>query len=73
MYDGKAHTPRFVVKDENGSVIDPANYTYVYRATTMAGTGYVIVTFTNGYTGTCRGSFKIYLPATTETTVENVD
>ena len=73
MYDGTAHTPRFVVKDENGSVIDPSNYDYEYKENTQAGTGYVIVTFTNGYTGTCRGSFKIYLPATTETTVENVD
>ena len=73
MYDGKAHTPRFTVKDENGSVIDASKYDYEYKENTKAGTGYVIVTFKNGLAGTCQGSFKIYLPATTQTTVENVD
>ena len=73
MYDGKAHTPRFTVKDENGSVVDASKYDYEYKENTKAGTGYVIVTFKNGLAGTCQGSFKIYLPATTQTTVENVD
>ena len=71
--DGFAHTPRFVVKDENGALIDPSQYEYEYRENACAGTGYVLVTFKNGLAGTCQGSFKIYLPATTETTVENVD
>ena len=53
-------------------MIDPANYDYEYRENTNAGTGYVFVTFKGNYAGTCRGSFKIYLPATTTTTVANV-
>ena len=69
--DGFAHTPRFVVKDENGALIDPSQYEYEYRENACAGTGYVLVTFKNGLSGTCRGSFKIYLPATAQTTVEN--
>ena len=71
--NGTAQTPRFVVKNAaDGSVVDPANYDYEYRENTNAGTGYVLVTFKGDYTGTCRGVFKIYLPATTETTVANV-
>ena len=71
--NGKAQTPRFTVKNKaDGSVIDPANYDYEYRENTNAGTGYVIVTFKGDYEGTCRGFFKIYLPPTATTTVENV-
>ena len=71
--NGKAQMPRFVVKNAaDGSVVDPANYDYEYRENTNAGTGYVIVTFKGEYSGTCRVTFKIYLPATTATTVENV-
>ncbi len=69
--NGKAQTPRFTLKDKNGNVINPANYDYEYRENTKAGTGYVFVTLKGDYTGQCRGNFKIYLPATTETTVEN--
>jgi hypothetical protein len=71
--NGSAQTPRFVVKNAaDGTVIDPASFDYEYRENTNAGTGYVIVTFKGDYTGTCRGSFKIYLPATAETGVANV-
>ena len=71
--NGKAQTPRFTVKNSaDGSVVDPANYDYEYRENTNAGTGYVIVTFKGDYEGTCRGFFKIYLPPTATTTVENV-
>ncbi len=71
--NGKAQTPRFTVKNTaDGSVIDPVNYDYEYRENTKAGTGYVIVTFKGDYAGTCQGVFKIYLPATTATTVANV-
>ncbi len=71
--NGSAQTPRFTVKNSaDGSVVDPANYDYEYRENTDAGTGYVIVTFKGDYEGTCRGFFKIYLPPTTTTTVENV-
>ncbi len=71
--NGKAQTPRFTVKNKaDGSVIDPASYDYEYRENINAGTGYVIVTFKGDYSGECRGTFKIYLPATTTTTVVNV-
>lgn len=70
--NGKAQTPRFTVKDGSGNVISASNYDYVYKENTKAGTGYVIVTLKNGYSGTAQGAFKIYLPATTTTTVANV-
>ena len=70
--NGKAQTPRFTVKDKNGKVVDAGNYTYKYRENKNAGTGYVIVTFRRQYSGTSQGWFKIYLPATEHTYVENV-
>jgi hypothetical protein len=71
--DGSVQMPRFTVKNKlDGSEIDPAFYDYEYRENTRAGTGYVFVTFTGDYTGTIRASFKIYLPATTKTTVANI-
>ncbi len=71
--NGKAQTPRFTVKNkEDGSVIDPQYYDFTYRENTNAGTGYVFITLKGLYKGTCRASFKIYLPATTTTTVANV-
>ncbi|MBR4906232.1 MAG: caspase family protein [Clostridia bacterium] len=71
--DGTAHAPRFTVKDAEGAVVDPSTYTYEYRENVNAGTGYVILTFTGSCTGTARAWFKIYLPATTNTYVENVN
>ena len=74
LYNGKAQTPRFYIKNSlDGSVIDPSNYDYEYKENTQAGTGYVFVTLKNAYAGECKGTFKIYLPATTKTTVENID
>ena len=70
--NGSAKTPRFTVKNEDGSTINAESYDYEYLENINAGTGYVIVTFKGDYVGSCRGSFKIYLPATTETTVANV-
>ena len=70
--NGRAQTPRFTVKDANGNVVSGSNYTYQYRENTNAGTGYVIVTFTGTYSGTAQAWFKIYLPATAYTTVENI-
>ena len=70
--NGSAHTPRFTVYDTDGNLVNPANYIFAYRENTNAGTGYVIVTFTAQYSGSTREWFKIYLPATTETTIENV-
>ena len=67
------HEPAFRILDENGAVIDPANYDYEFKENQAAGTGYVFVTLKGEYTGSeIRGWFKIYLPATTKTTVENV-
>ena len=71
--NGKVQTPRFTVKNRaDGSTIPAANYDFVYKENTNPGTGYLYVTLKNGYLGVCRGIFKIYLPATTETTVANV-
>ncbi len=70
--NGSAQTPRFTVLDKNGTIVDTKNYTYEYRENTNAGTGYVIITFTAKYSGTAQAWFKIYLPPTTETKVENV-
>ena len=72
VFNGAAFTPRFTVKDKDGAVVDPSHYTYEYRENTNAGTAYVIVTFKDLYAGTTQGWFKIYLPPTTATTVENV-
>lgn len=72
VYNGSYFTPRFTVKDASGNVVDSSNYTYEYRENRNAGTGYVLLRFTGVYTGKARAWFKIYLPATTETAVENV-
>ncbi len=72
IYNGSAFTPRFTVKDAGGNVVSSSNYTYEYRENRNAGTAYVILRFTGVYTGSARAWFKIYLPATTETAVENV-
>ncbi len=71
-YTGEAFTPRFTLKDAAGNTVDESAYTVEYLENTEPGTGYAVVTFTEGYTGSFRSFFKIYLPATTETKVENV-
>ncbi|MBQ1820560.1 MAG: hypothetical protein II117_03040 [Clostridia bacterium] len=72
-HDAGIHEPAFTVYEEDGeTVIDPKYYDYEYKENTMPGTGYLFVTFKNGYTGEAQLFFKIYLPATTNTTVENV-
>ena len=71
--NGQAQTPRFDVLAADGSVVDPSNYTFEYRENVNAGTAYVIITFKDTYSGTAQGWFKIYLPATDYTTVENRD
>jgi hypothetical protein len=71
--NGKPQTPRFTVKNKaDGSVIPAKNYDFEYRENTKAGTGYVFLTFKEDYTGTCRGTFKIYLQQTATTTVANI-
>ena len=66
------HEPGFTVVDDKGKTIDPKYYSYEYKENKRPGTGYVFVTFKNGYSGSCNAFFKIYLPATTATTVKNV-
>jgi hypothetical protein len=67
------HEPAFTVYEEDGeTVIAPENYDFEYKENTMPGTGYLFVYFKGAYSGEARLSFKIYLPATTNTTIENV-
>ena len=73
MYNGETQTPRFYILNQNGEKVTAKYYSAVYRENTQPGTGYVDVTFTTGASNTLRGVFKIYLAATTKTTVENVD
>ena len=71
--NGRAQTPRFTVKNKaDGTTVAPQYYDYRYAENTAAGTGYVLITFKGAYLGSARGAFKIYLPATTATYVENV-
>ncbi len=71
--NGSAQTPRFtVINTADNSVIDSEYYDYAYAENTEAGTGYVLVTLKGRYTGNVRGWFKIYLPPTAQTAVENV-
>ncbi len=75
IYDAAAgkHEPSFTVYEEDGeTVIDPANYDFEYKENTLPGTGYLFVYFKGEYSGEAQLWFKIYLPATTWTKVENV-
>ncbi len=68
---GEPLTPGFALKTADGEPVDPATYSVEYRENVNAGTAYVFVTFAEGYTGTMRLFFKIYLPPTTRTIVQN--
>ena len=72
-HEAGKHEPAFTVFAEDGeTVIDPENYDFEYKENTYPGTGYLFVYFKGAYSGTAQLFFKIYLPATTMTTVENV-
>ena len=73
IYNGQPHTPKFTVKDELGKEIPASEYVAEYKENTMAGTGWIVVTFPKKNYTDCKCFFKIYLPATTETSVENVE
>jgi len=73
VYNGKAQTPGYIVKDEQGNVIPASKYKAEYKENVKAGTGYIFITFPNKDYKDCRTWFKIYLPATTSTKVENVE
>ena len=73
IYTGKAQTPAVIVTNKTtGETINPKFYTVSYSDNTAPGSATVTVTFRRGYSGTCKGWFKIYLPATKTTSVENV-
>lgn len=73
-HDAGVHTPAFTVYEaDEETVIDPEFYDYEYKENKAPGTGYLFVTFKNGYTGTAQLFFKIYLPATTGMTIANVE
>lgn len=72
VYDGLTKKPVFTVKDQNGKTIDPFFYDFKYENNRTPGTARIKVTFKGGYVGSCSATFKIYLPATVKTAVENV-
>ena len=71
VYDDKAQKPGVIVKDKSGKTVAASKYTVTYRDNTNPGTAYADVTMKD--TGaTASAWFKIYLPPTKSTTVENV-
>ena len=60
-YTGEAIIPTLVVKDENGAVVDAANYNVEFVNNIKAGTATIVVTAKDGtnYTGTKTGTFEI--------------
>lgn len=73
VYDGTEKTPRVIVTNkESGEQIDPKFYSATYVNNTAAGTASVTVNMRHGFIGTAQTWFKIYLPPTTGTAVENI-
>ena len=72
--DGRPKTPRVTVTDAaTGETIDPEFYRLSYQNNVEAGTAFVTASFLNGYAGKASRMFKIYLPATKWTKVENTE
>ena len=72
IYNKKAQEPAVVVKNKDtGETVNPKFYSVAYSSNTAPGTGTATVTFRRGFSGTCKAVFKIYLPGTATTTVEN--
>ena len=72
IYNSNSFTPAVTVTDVlNGEIIPPENYDVTYVNNTNPGTGKVNVNFKGNYSGTASATFKIYLPATTDTSIEN--
>ena len=71
VYDGKAQKPGVIVKDKSGKVVAASKYTVSYRDNVNPGTAYADVAMKDG-SGYASLWFKIYLPPTKSTTVENV-
>ena len=70
--DGSARKPAVVVTDGSGNEIDPAYYTVTYADNVDPGTGKATVTF-NGTDKVLTLWFKLYLPATVTTAVQNTE
>ena len=71
VFYGTPQTPHVIVKDYYDNVLDPAEYTVEYLENGRPGTGYARVSRNGVEIGTAW--FKIYLPATDYTMVENRD
>ncbi|MDO4379490.1 MAG: hypothetical protein Q4D20_01320 [Clostridia bacterium] len=68
VYNGKAQTPKFVVKDKNGKLLkENADYTVSYSENKNVGKAFAKLTLKGNYNGTKTLSFKILPPG-----VENV-
>lgn len=71
--NGTAQTPRVTVTDNTtGRELANTKFDVEYLENVDPGTAYAVVTLKNGYSGSFRVPFKIYLPATSSTTVANV-
>ena len=71
IYNKKAQKPGVIVKDKNGKTLAASKYTVSYRSNVNPGTAYADIKMKD--TGaTASVWFKIYMPATTSTTVQNV-
>ncbi|MBQ9047764.1 MAG: hypothetical protein IJ120_07675 [Solobacterium sp.] len=74
IYNGNEYRPAVnVTNKESGEVIDPAYYDVTYVNNINPGTGRVNVTLKGKYSGKASATFKIYLPATASTAIENTD
>ena len=71
VYSGNAQKPGVTVKNKSGATVGKKYYTVSYSSNTKPGTASVKITFRNGYGGTMKTWFKIYLPGTTKTYVSN--
>lgn len=73
IYDGTEKRPRVTVRNrETGETIDPRYYSVRYWDNIEAGTAKLEVNMHRGYIGSAQSWFKIYLPPTVGTTVENI-
>lgn len=63
-YNGKAKLPAVVVKDSQGKVISPANYTVTYKNNKKVGSAAVLVTGKCNYSGTLTEKYQIRPKAT---------
>ena len=73
IWNGGEMTPAFTVEGEDDVILTNSDYTVEYLRNSEPGTGYIRVTVTKtGYDNPADRWFKIYLPASTSLTVENI-